>query len=133
MVAQPRLGLARRVATLCRAGAGIGMELSLLEQLVRPILRLWLRLPELCLWLRLSLGYGLAAAAAGPLAVAAGTTAPLVTGRSVATGQLGNFCTTSVKTCELRHASYLGGGCSCRGPGGPARGGGERYLGCGGE
>jgi hypothetical protein len=57
-------------------------------------------------------GYGLAAA----------TAAPLVTGRSVVTGRLGNFCTTSVKTCELRHASYLGGGCCCRVPGGRARG-----------
>jgi hypothetical protein len=48
--------------------------------------------------------------------------APLVTGRSVATGQLGNYCSTPAKTCELYHASYLGGGCSCRVPGGHARG-----------
>jgi hypothetical protein len=62
------------------------------------------------------------AAAAVPEAVAAAATAPLTTGRSVATGQMGNFCATSVKTCELRHASYIGGGCSCRVPGGRARG-----------
>jgi hypothetical protein len=48
--------------------------------------------------------------------------APLVTGRSVATGQWGNFCTTSVKTCELTRASFIGNGCSCRVPGGRARG-----------
>lgn len=48
--------------------------------------------------------------------------APLVTGRSVATGQLGSYCTISVKTCELHHPSYIGGACSCRGPGGRAWG-----------
>jgi hypothetical protein len=48
--------------------------------------------------------------------------APLVTGRSVATGQMGNYCTTPVKTCELYHASYAGNSCSCRVPGGRARG-----------
>ncbi|MGH6833973.1 MAG: hypothetical protein ACREC9_00140 [Methylocella sp.] len=48
--------------------------------------------------------------------------APLVTGRSVATGQLGSYCTISVKTCELQHPSYVGGTCSCRVPGGRARG-----------
>ena len=63
-----------------------------------------------------------AGAATAPLAVAGGATAPLVTGRSVATGQMGNFCTTPAKTCELRHASYLGIGCSCHVPGGRARG-----------
>jgi hypothetical protein len=52
----------------------------------------------------------------------AAATAPLVTGRSVATGQLGNYCTTPAKTCELYHASYVGNGCSCRVPGGHARG-----------
>jgi hypothetical protein len=40
------------------------------------------------------------AAVAAPMAVAANTAAPLITGRSVASGQMGNFCTTSVKTCE---------------------------------
>jgi hypothetical protein len=50
------------------------------------------------------------------------TTAPLVTGRSVATGQIGDFCTTAVKTCQLVQASYVGVGCSCRVPGGRARG-----------
>ena len=48
--------------------------------------------------------------------------APLVTGRSVATGQLGSYCTISVKACELQHPSYVGGACSCRVPGGHARG-----------
>jgi hypothetical protein len=48
--------------------------------------------------------------------------APLVTGRSVATGQLGSYCTISVKACELHHASNVGGSCSCRVPGGRARG-----------
>ncbi|MFZ0507854.1 MAG: hypothetical protein WAM29_07150, partial [Methylocella sp.] len=48
--------------------------------------------------------------------------APLVTGRSVATGQQGSHCTVSVKACELHHPSYLGGACSCRVPGGRARG-----------
>ncbi|MGH6853669.1 MAG: hypothetical protein ACREDJ_10855 [Methylocella sp.] len=46
------------------------------------------------------------------------TPAPLVTGRSVAAGEIGIYCATPAKTCELYHASYLGGGCSCRVPGG---------------
>jgi hypothetical protein len=50
------------------------------------------------------------------------TPAPLVTGRSVATGQMGIYCVTPAKTCELSHASYVGGGCSCRVPGGRSRG-----------
>lgn len=49
-------------------------------------------------------------------------TAPLVTGRSVATGSIGMHCATSVKTCLLRNASYIGGGCSCKVSGGRARG-----------
>jgi hypothetical protein len=48
--------------------------------------------------------------------------APLVTGRSVATGHLGNYCSTPATTCELYHASWVGNGCSCRVPGGYARG-----------
>jgi hypothetical protein len=48
--------------------------------------------------------------------------APLVTGRSVAAGQLGGYCTISVKACELHHPSYIGDACSCRVPGGRARG-----------
>jgi hypothetical protein len=44
--------------------------------------------------------------------------APLGTGRSVATRQLGSYCTISVKACELHH--YGGGACSCRTPGGRA-------------
>jgi hypothetical protein len=61
---------------------------------------------------------------AGPAAYAAfgSTPAPLVTGRSVATGQIGIYCATPAKTCELYHASYVGGGCSCRVPGGRSRG-----------
>ncbi|MGB6327041.1 MAG: hypothetical protein WBG11_15040 [Methylocella sp.] len=62
--------------------------------------------------------------AAGPAAYTAfgPAPAPRVTGRSVATGQQGSHCTISVKACELRHPSYLGGACSCRVPGGRARG-----------
>jgi hypothetical protein len=48
--------------------------------------------------------------------------APLVTGRSVATGQLGNYCTNSAKACVLQHPSYVGAACSCRVLGGRARG-----------
>jgi hypothetical protein len=50
------------------------------------------------------------------------TTAPLVTGRSVAAGQIGDSCTTPVRTCQLIQASYVGVGCSCRVTGGRARG-----------
>jgi hypothetical protein len=53
---------------------------------------------------------------------AAAATAPLVTGRSVATGQMGMTCSTPIKACELYHASWVGNGCSCRVPGGRARG-----------
>jgi hypothetical protein len=48
--------------------------------------------------------------------------APPVTGRSVATGLMGIYCATPAKTCELYHPSYVGGSCSCRVPGGHARG-----------
>ncbi|MEJ0094221.1 MAG: hypothetical protein WDN46_12525 [Methylocella sp.] len=47
---------------------------------------------------------------------------PLQTGRSVATGDLGNYCTTPVKTCELFHAANIGAGCSCKVSGGRANG-----------
>ncbi len=71
-------------------------------------------------------GYGLGAAAAAPVAAAAtvaeATTAPLVTGRSVATLQMGNYCMTPVKTCLLYQDSWVGNGCSCRVPSGRARG-----------
>jgi hypothetical protein len=63
-----------------------------------------------------------AAAAAAPVEVAATATAPLMTGRSVATGQMGKMCSTPVKTCELYHAAYVGDGCSCKVAGGHARG-----------
>jgi hypothetical protein len=43
-----------------------------------------------------------------PSAAPAAATAPLMTGRSVATGQFGNSCSTHVKTCDFRHASYVG-------------------------
>ena len=39
--------------------------------------------------------------ATAPFAVASEATAPLVTGRSVATGQMGRMCSTPVKSCEL--------------------------------
>jgi hypothetical protein len=64
----------------------------------------------------------LAAAAAAPAAVAGAATAPLTAGRSVATGQIGNSCTTPQKICAIRSPSYVGIGCSCRVPGGRARG-----------
>lgn len=47
---------------------------------------------------------------------------PLFTGRSVAMGQPGNFCTTPVRTCQLYHTSWVGNGCSCHVPGGRAQG-----------
>jgi hypothetical protein len=56
------------------------------------------------------------------LAAATPTTAPLVTGRSFATGQMGKMCSTPVKACELYHASYIGNGCSCKVTGGRSRG-----------
>lgn len=68
--------------------------------------------------------YGYSAATAAPVCAAAATTAPLVTGRSVATGQveMGNYCTTPARTCLLYNESWVGNGCSCRVPGGRARG-----------
>ncbi len=48
--------------------------------------------------------------------------APVVTGRSVMAGNIGMHCATSVKTCLLRNASYVGVGCSCKVTGGRARG-----------
>jgi hypothetical protein len=76
------------------------------------------------------IGSGLAALATAPLALAADATAPLVTGRSVATSAMagpgvagaGNYCGTPVKTCLLYEPGWLGTGCSCRIPGGHARG-----------
>jgi hypothetical protein len=88
-------------------------------------------------------GSGLGAIATAPLAIATDATAPLVTGRSVAVENVpltegrsaavatvavtgvagsGNYCATSVKTCLLREPGWLGTGCSCRIPGGHARG-----------
>ncbi len=69
-------------------------------------------------------GYGLAAAATVPAAVAAAVTEPLITGRSVAIGnaQMGNYCSTPVRTCLLYNESWVGNGCSCRISGGRARG-----------
>ena len=64
----------------------------------------------------------IAAIASAPVTAVTGSTAPLITGRSVATNQSGNFCSTPVKTCELYHASFVGNGCSCRTPSGRARG-----------
>jgi hypothetical protein len=72
----------------------------------------------------MGLAYGLAATVAAPLAGADPATAPLVTGRSVATGQveMENYCTTPAKTCLLYHESWVGTGCSCRVPDGHSRG-----------
>jgi hypothetical protein len=69
-------------------------------------------------------GNGLAAVATAPVAMAAATSEPLMTGRSVAIGnvQMGNYCTTPAKTCLLINESWVGNGCSCRIPGGRARG-----------
>ena len=79
-----------------------------------------------CVW---HPGYPYAIAPA-PLAVAADVTAPLVTGRSVAVSAVagpgvagsGSYCATPVKTCLLYESGWLGTGCSCRVPGGHARG-----------
>lgn len=65
---------------------------------------------------------GLATAATAPLAAATTVATAPFTGQSAATGQIGKFCTTSARTCGLRQASYVGNGCSCRVPGGRARG-----------
>jgi len=62
-----------------------------------------------------------AEAAAAPFGAATSATASLVTGRSVATGEMGKMCSTPVKAC-LYHASYIGNGCSCRVAGGRSRG-----------
>jgi hypothetical protein len=63
-----------------------------------------------------------AQAAVAPFAVATSGTAPLITGRSVAIGQMGKMCSTPVKSCELYQASYVGNGCSCKVTGGRSRG-----------
>jgi hypothetical protein len=81
-----------------------------------------------------------ARAAVAPFAVATSGTAPLVTGRSVAVGQMGKMCSTPVKSFELYQASYVGNGCSCKVTGGRSRGtvtpdawpGENRPLSCGG-
>ena len=39
---------------------------------------------------------------------------PLMTGRSVAVGTVGNHCLTPEKTCLLYHSSTQGGGCACK-------------------
>lgn len=49
-------------------------------------------------------------------------TTPLVTGRSVAAGNIGMHCATAPRTCLLKNASYVGVGCSCKVTGGRARG-----------
>jgi hypothetical protein len=63
-----------------------------------------------------------AQAATTPFAVAGEASAPLVTGRSVAAGQMGIMCSTPVTTCELYQASWIGNGCSCKITGGHSRG-----------
>jgi hypothetical protein len=49
-----------------------------------------------------------------------GSSAPLMTAPSVAAD--GMYCATPVKTCLLYEPGWLGTGCSCRVPGGHARG-----------
>lgn len=49
-----------------------------------------------------------------------GYSAPVVSAGAVAAD--GNYCATSVKTCLLYEPGWLGTGCSCRVPGGLARG-----------
>lgn len=63
-----------------------------------------------------------AGVAAAPVAATAAVTTPLVTGRSIATGQMGRMCSTPARSCELYHASWVGNGCSCRVAGGLTRG-----------
>jgi hypothetical protein len=65
-------------------------------------------------------GTGLAALATAPLAAGAAVTEPLMTGRSVAAA--GNYCSTPEKTCLLKEPGWVGTGCSCKVPGGRARG-----------
>ncbi len=50
------------------------------------------------------------------------TPGALMSGRSVAIGQMGMTCATPVKACQLRHDSLIGDGCSCRTAGGRVRG-----------
>jgi len=81
------------------------------------------------------LGTGLEALVTAPVTLAedvtAGATGPLMTGRSVAvspaaapagTAGPGDYCVTPVRTCGLIEPGWLGTGCSCRVPGGRARG-----------
>lgn len=49
-----------------------------------------------------------------------GYSAPVVSAGAVAAD--GNYCATAVKTCLLYEPGWLGTGCSCRVPGGFARG-----------
>jgi hypothetical protein len=73
-------------------------------------------------WPIKALSAPVAEAEAESFAVASPATAPLATGRSVVTGQLGTICATPVKTCGLHDAAFVGNGCSCRVSGGRARG-----------
>ena len=63
-----------------------------------------------------------ASVATAPFAATTAATAPLVTGRSVATGQMGKMCSTPVKSCTLNQESWVGNGCSCKVSGGRSRG-----------
>lgn len=49
-------------------------------------------------------------------------TEPLMTGRSVAIGIVGNHCETPATACLLDHSSIQGHPCSCKVPGGRSRG-----------
>jgi hypothetical protein len=67
-------------------------------------------------------GTGLLSLPGTAFAVAGAPTAPLTTGRSVASGGTGYSCSTPAKTCELTQPSMVGNGCSCRVAGGRSRG-----------
>jgi len=43
-------------------------------------------------------------------------------GRSAVSGTMGKYCTTPVKSCLLNNPSNIGGGCSCKVPGGRSSG-----------
>jgi hypothetical protein len=48
--------------------------------------------------------------------------APLVTGRSVASGEPGRHCSTAARTCLLKQTSHVGRDCSCKVRGGRLEG-----------
>jgi hypothetical protein len=67
-----------------------------------------------------SWGWGAAGLATGvALGAAAATPAPVF---AAPVGGIGNFCATPARTCQLVSPAQIGIGCSCRVPGGRARG-----------